>query len=149
MKCECARRPSLVAEPALVKSQIPSSLIQSSLICLRSAVDRLSSLLLLLPDDWECLPDLPSLHAFMEESFLTRRDDELAAAQRERRPGRPPSKREVELREAIEKDRRDYAENMEIPDLMNKTNVELMRQWKGDVQSLYLFRMARISGTNR
>ncbi|CAO1618384.1 unnamed protein product [Sympodiomycopsis kandeliae] len=112
-------------------------------------LDRISSLLLLLPDDWECLPDLPSLHSFLEESFLKRRDDELKEITSQRRPGRPPSKQELEVKESIEKDRRDYSENMEIPDLMNATNVAIMREWKGDFQSLGLFRMVRISGTNR
>lgn len=112
-------------------------------------VERILSLLLMLPDDWECIPDLPALHAFMNDSWLSRRDDELAALQAARRPGRPPSKNEVELREAIEAEKREYSENMEVPDLLNAVNVRVMRDWEGDPQALGLFRMVRISGTNR
>ncbi|PWN22930.1 hypothetical protein BCV69DRAFT_280539 [Microstroma glucosiphilum] len=114
-----------------------------------SRVQRIINLTLLLPDDWECLPDLPALHAFMNESYLARHDDELKQLQEARRAGRPPSKHEVELKDLIEAERRDYNENMEIPDLLNATNVALLREWSGDSQSLGLFRLVRISGTNR
>lgn len=112
-------------------------------------VQRIINLTLLLPDDWECLPDLPALHAFMNESYLARHDDELKQLQDARRAGRPPTKHEVELKDLIEAERRDYNENMEIPDLLNATNVALLREWSGDSQSLGLFRLVRISGTNR
>ena len=112
-------------------------------------VDRILSLVECLPDDLDCLEDLPALHQWMENTFLRRRDGDLAALQAERRPGRPPLKGEAELRESIEGEKREYSENMEIPDLLNATNVRLLRGWNGDSQAIGLFRLVRISGTNK
>ncbi|PWN29466.1 hypothetical protein BDZ90DRAFT_230337 [Jaminaea rosea] len=112
-------------------------------------VERILALLLLLPDEIPCLPDLPALHTFMEASFLTRRDAELEEEVAKRRPGRPPSKQEVELKEVIAAERREYMEQMEVPDLLHEENVKLMRQWEGDAQALGLYRFVRISGTHR
>lgn len=108
-------------------------------------VDRLSTLILMLPDDLEALPDLASVHAFVADTFLTRHNDELQELQSERRPGRPPHKREIELKETIAKELQEYNEGIELPDLTNPTNVKLLRDWQGDPQALPLFRMVRIS----
>lgn len=85
----------------------------------------------------------------MSESFLTRRDDELRDLQKARRPGRPPSKAEHELKESMAAEKREYMSNMEVPDLLNATNVRLMREWDGDAQALGLYRMVKISGTQK
>ncbi|CDS82475.1 uncharacterized protein SPSC_03294 [Sporisorium scitamineum] len=108
-------------------------------------VDRLSTLVLLLPDEIDALPDLPSVHEFISQNFLTRHNDELQELKAERRPGRPPLKREVELKELIAKEAQEYQEGFELPDLTNLTNVKLLRDWQGDPQALLLFRMVRIS----
>lgn len=109
-------------------------------------VDRLSTLILMLPDDIDALPDLSAVHAFVTENFLTRHDDELNELRSERRPGRPPHKREIELKEVIAKEKQEYKDGFEIPDLTSTTNVKLLREWQGDPQALPLFRMVRISG---
>lgn len=111
--------------------------------------ERILALLFLLPEELPCLPDLESLHRFMEESFLTRRDAELEELVGKRRPGRPPVKDEANLREAIASEKKEYMEQIEIPDLLHAENVKLMRQWEGDVQALHLYRFVRISGTQR
>ncbi|SPO23558.1 uncharacterized protein UTRI_02237 [Ustilago trichophora] len=108
-------------------------------------VDRLSTLILMLPDDIDALPDLASVHSFVAENFLTRHEDELQELKSERRPGRPPHKRELELNEIIAKEQQEYSEGFEIPDLTSVTNVKLLRDWQGDPQALPLFRMVRIS----
>ncbi|TKY87436.1 hypothetical protein EX895_004114 [Sporisorium graminicola] len=109
-------------------------------------VDRLSTLILMLPDDIDALPDLASVHTFITQNFLTRYDDELQELKADRRPGRPPHKREIELKETIAKEAQEYEEGLELPDLTNVTNVKLLRDWQGDPQALPLFRMVRISG---
>ena len=109
-------------------------------------VDRLSTLILMLPDDIDALPDLVAVHAFVRENFLTRHDDELQELKAERRPGRPPHKRELELKETIAKELQEYNAGFELPDLTSTTNVKLLRDWQGDPQALPLFRMVRISG---
>ncbi|CAO1627889.1 unnamed protein product [Parajaminaea phylloscopi] len=114
-----------------------------------SKTDRLSALILMIPDELDRLEDLDALHHFISDSFLARRDGELQDLQSERRPGRPPSKQEHDLKESIAAERREYMENMEIPDLLNPTNVRLLREWDGDAQALGLYRMVRISGTQR
>lgn len=108
-------------------------------------VDRLSTLILMLPDDVDSLPDLAAVHTFIGDNFLTRHQDELHELKADRRPGRPPHKREIELKEIIAKELQEYAEGFEIPDLTSKTNVQLLREWQGDPQALPLFRMVRIS----
>ncbi|SNX82815.1 uncharacterized protein MEPE_01521 [Melanopsichium pennsylvanicum] len=111
-------------------------------------VDRLSTLILMLPDDVDALPDLQSVHAFISENFLTRHDDELEQLKSERRPGRPPHNRELELKQIIAKELQEYDEGFELPDLTSTINVKLIRDWQGDPQALPLFRMVRISGKN-
>ncbi|KAJ1028359.1 hypothetical protein NDA16_001529 [Ustilago loliicola] len=109
-------------------------------------VDRLSTLILMLPDDTDALPDLAAVHSFVTENFLTRHNDELQELKADRRPGRPPHKRELELKEIIAKELQEYNEGFEVPDLTSTTNVKLLRDWQGDPQALPLFRMVRISG---
>lgn len=109
-------------------------------------VDRLSTLILMLPDDIDALPDLASLHSFVADTFLTRHNDELQELKADRRPGRPPQKREIELKEIVAKELQEYNEGLELPDFTNATNVKLLREWQGDPQALPLFRMVRISG---
>lgn len=111
-------------------------------------VDRLSTLILMLPDDIDALPDLSAVHTFVKDNFLTRHHDELEELKADRRPGRPPHKREVELKEIIAKELQEYNEGLVIPDFTNKTNVKLLREWQGDPQALPLFRMVRISGND-
>ena len=100
----------------------------------------------MLPDDVDALPDLVAVHSFITDNFLTRHNDELQELKADRRPGRPPHKRELELKEIIAKELQEYNEGFEVPDLTSATNVKLLRDWQGDPQALPLFRMVRISG---
>jgi len=141
-----SRRATQLARVALRKDKLN----QAKAVRNRSSnakVDRLSTLILMLPDDVDALPDLAAVHSFVSENFLTRHNEELEELRADRRPGRPPSKREIELKEIIAKEAQEYSEGFEIPDLTSKTNVKLLRDWQGDPQALPLFRMVRISGT--
>lgn len=112
-------------------------------------VDRVSTLILLLPPDLDYVPDLPFLHSFLQDSFLKRHDDEIARLGAERRKGRPMAKREEELRELRDREQREYGAGIEIPDLMNEHNVAKLRQWNGDRQALGQFRFVRVSGDDQ
>lgn len=63
-----------------------------------------------------------------------------------RRAGRPPTTREVALREVVQRERRDYEAGIEVPDLLSETNVRLLREWEGDEGALGAFRFVRVSG---
>lgn len=107
------------------------------------------TLILLLPPDLDYIPDKAYLHSFLQSSYLDRHSEELKELLAQRRPGRPPSLRLVELQNIIEREKLEYENNLEIPDLMNETNVKLMRQWNGNSQALGLFRFVRVSGKDQ
>ncbi|SAM81423.1 uncharacterized protein UBRO_03003 [Ustilago bromivora] len=109
-------------------------------------IDRLSTLILMLPDDIDALPDLATVHSFITGNFLTRHNYQLDQLKADRRPGRPPHKRELELKQIIALELQEYKQGFEAPDLTSKTNVKLLRDWQGDPQAFLLFRMVRISG---
>ncbi|KAN0060349.1 translation machinery-associated protein 16 [Thecaphora frezii] len=112
-------------------------------------VDRITTLVFLLPDTSAYLADLPSVHDFINTFYLPRHDDEIRQLEAERRHGRPPAKREVELKDLRDRERREYMDGIEIPDFMSETNVRLLREWQGDPQALPNFTMIRVSGTYR
>lgn len=112
-------------------------------------VDRIMTFILLLPSDKTHLADMYSLHDFVRTFYLPRHNDELRDLESEQRPGRPPSRQLVQLRDRIATEEHEYKEGIEVPDLCNATNVELLRAWQGDPQALHCFRFVRISGTDR
>lgn len=91
------------------------------------------------------IPDLPSLHTFISESYLSLNQERLAQLQAERREGRPPSPKEVQLQDLVAREKEEYRTGMEVPDLLNETNVRLLRSWQGNPQELPLFRIVRIA----
>lgn len=114
-----------------------------------SKVDSHITLLLLLPPDLDYIPDLAYLHSFLQNSYLDRHTEQLNELLAQRRPNRPPSLRLVELQSKIEKEKLEYENGLEIPDLMNEVNVRLMREWNGDSQALGMFRFVRLSGRDQ
>lgn len=113
------------------------------------AVDRILTFVLLLSEDKTHLPDLYSFHDFISTFYLGRHNDELEELKKEQRPGRPKSKRLIELEQLMEAEKREYYEGMDVPDLCNETNVDLLRKWEGDPQGIPLFRFVRISSSDR
>lgn len=112
-------------------------------------MDRISTLIFLLPPDLGYIPDLPYLHSFLQSSYLDRHSQEIQELETQKRPGRPTPAKLAQIREVINKERLEYENGMEIPDLMNETNVQLLRDWEGDRQALPLFRFIRISGKDQ
>lgn len=117
--------------------------------CIVNSVDRIMSFVLLLSGDKTHIPDLNAFHDFINTFYLGRHDSELDELRAAQRLGRPKSKHLMELEEAVEKEKREYYEGIIVPDLMNETNVSLLRQWKGDPQALHLFRFVRVCGSDR
>ncbi|KAK0530894.1 translation machinery-associated protein 16 [Tilletia horrida] len=109
-------------------------------------VDRISTFVLLVPDEVDHIHDLRALHTWVQESWLPRHDDELSRLKAMRRPGRPPLKEEITLQHRIEAERAEYAAGLELPDLTSPANLRLLREWRGDPQGLNAFRFVRISG---
>ncbi|KAL9936164.1 hypothetical protein V8E36_005006 [Tilletia maclaganii] len=109
-------------------------------------VDRISTFVLLLPDELDRLPSLSAMHEWVNDSWLPRHDDELANLKEARRPGRPPLKEEISLQHRIEAERSEYMAGLELPDLTSAANVRLLREWRGNPQGLNAFRFVRISG---
>ncbi len=109
-------------------------------------VERILTLIGLVDPELTHLPDLPALHAFVQEDFLPITSERLAEAKAERRPGRPPSKEELLLQELEIKEQQEYKTGIELPDLTDPINVRILRDWDGDAQGLPLFRMIRIAG---
>lgn len=112
-------------------------------------VERILSMVFLLPPDVTYVPDLSYLHSFLQSSFLDRHSEELREMEAERRPGRPTPMRLVQLLDKIKREKAEYENGMDIPDLMNEVNVRLLRAWQGDTNQLSLFRFARVSGKNQ
>ncbi|KAH3671051.1 hypothetical protein OGAPHI_000762 [Ogataea philodendri] len=88
-------------------------------------------------EEWSGKPTFePSeIHAFIQ-TFIARDDDELEQLRAERRPGRPATKRQDLLEQRKAKESHMYETGWSIPDLQNKTTVELLRNWNGDRGSL-------------
>ncbi|PWN37913.1 uncharacterized protein FA14DRAFT_159732 [Meira miltonrushii] len=114
-----------------------------------SKVERILSLIILLPPDLRYVPDLAYLHSFIQSSFLERHSDELKEIEAQHRPGRPTPMPLIQLRERIARERLEYENGIDIPDLMNEANVKILRDWQGDVNALGLFRFVRISGSDK
>ncbi|KAF5336067.1 hypothetical protein D9611_006409 [Ephemerocybe angulata] len=88
---------------------------------------------------------LAELHELVRDNWLTRHDDELAAEKAARRPGRPKSKREVELEDEKQLEADEYRTGFEVIDLTHKANVDLFRAWnQKEVAYIGLLRFIRI-----
>lgn len=111
--------------------------------------ERILSLIILLPPDLRYVPDLAYLHSFIQSSFLERHSDELKEIESQHRPGRPTPMALIQLREKVARERTEYENGIDIPDLMNEANVKLLRDWQGDANALGLFRFVRISGNDK
>ncbi|UZJ52743.1 hypothetical protein CBS101457_002063 [Exobasidium rhododendri] len=107
------------------------------------------TLILLLPPDLDFIPDRPYLHSYIQTSYLERHSERLKELLEQRRPNRPPPLELVQLQSTIEKEKLEYQNGMEIPDLMSDINVRLLRRWNGDSQALGMFRFVRINGRDQ
>lgn len=65
------------------------------------------------------------------ERYISRHDEELKELKDQRRPGRPPTSRQLLLEVTVENERQVYATGFRIPDLNNKETVERLKLWNG------------------
>ncbi|CAE6482006.1 unnamed protein product [Rhizoctonia solani] len=103
-----------------------------------------------LPPDVPSL-SLPEIHDIIQSIWLVRHDEPLQAEQSSRRPGRPPSARELALLEMKRQDEEVYRTGLTIPDLTDPETVTLFRAWEDkshDPAYLHLLRSIRVSRDN-
>ncbi|CAE6436306.1 unnamed protein product [Rhizoctonia solani] len=103
-----------------------------------------------LPPDVSSL-SLPEIHDIIQSVWLTRHDGALQAEQSSRRPGRPPSARELALLEMKRQDEEVYRTGLTIPDLTDPETITLFRAWEDkshDPAYLHLLRSIRVSREN-
>ncbi|GBB88467.1 hypothetical protein RclHR1_00150063 [Rhizophagus clarus] len=79
------------------------------------------------------------------EMYITRNDDEIKNLISLRKVN---SSRYFYLESLKLKEKKEYIEGFEIPDLMNPKNVKLLRQWDGDVNSISRIKIIRIEDPN-
>ncbi|CEL61846.1 hypothetical protein RSOLAG1IB_04596 [Rhizoctonia solani AG-1 IB] len=103
-----------------------------------------------LPPDVPSL-SLPEVHDIIQSVWLTRHDGALEAERASRRPGRPPSARELALLEMKRQDEEVYRTGLTIPDLTDPETITLFRAWEDkshDPAYLHLLRSIRVSREN-
>ncbi|EER37766.1 conserved hypothetical protein [Histoplasma capsulatum H143] len=71
--------------------------------------------------------------------FIARHQPELAQLQQERRPGRPPVKREEVLREKIEAEGREFESGFWLPDMSDEENIKKLAKWNGEWSSMTFY----------
>ncbi|KAI9735985.1 MAG: hypothetical protein M1834_001451 [Cirrosporium novae-zelandiae] len=77
--------------------------------------------------------------------YINRDDEELKTLQSQRRPGRPSSTREDQLKQRIDKEKREYISGFWVPDMENPKTMEFLRQWNGQWEGLNVLSFVRIS----
>ncbi|KAH8919460.1 hypothetical protein BT69DRAFT_1337269 [Atractiella rhizophila] len=92
---------------------------------------------------------LQELHELLQQ-YIHRNTEELTKLQKERRPGRPKGKREVEIEMAVSRDTEEGRSGFLLPDLTDSWCVQLCRQWiddplNGDPSFLPRIKLIRIS----
>lgn len=79
------------------------------------------------------------------EDYLGRLDEELAQIEAERRPGRPPSGREINLKQHQATEQGEYTSGFWIPDMESLEILQKLKDWDGKWSSLATMKFVRIS----
>lgn len=90
------------------------------------------------------IPDLQSLI----KTYLSRHDDQLSTLAAERKAlgaSRPPTPREIRMKEIRDQEEREYASGFWIPDLSDKDTRRLMEDWKGSWEGLGQMKFMRVT----
>ncbi|RMZ85450.1 hypothetical protein DV737_g838, partial [Chaetothyriales sp. CBS 132003] len=80
----------------------------------------------------------------LTEGFIAREDDELAEIQREKRPGRPPSKAEERILDKKDAETREYKGGFWVPDLRDEEGRGSLERWAGEWSGLNSLTFVRI-----
>ncbi|PGH31146.1 translation machinery-associated protein 16 [[Emmonsia] crescens] len=77
--------------------------------------------------------------------FIARNQPELEQIQQERRPGRPPVKREEVLREKIETENKEFESGFWLPDMGDEDNLKKLVVWNGQWSSMSTLGFIRVA----
>ncbi|PGH16578.1 hypothetical protein AJ79_01684 [Helicocarpus griseus UAMH5409] len=77
--------------------------------------------------------------------FIARNQPELDELHKERRPGRPPVKREEVLREKMDAENKEFESGFWLPDMTDEENLRKLAAWNGEWSSMSTLRFVRVS----
>ena len=91
-----------------------------------------------------CYSRMPSLiHGSCR--WVNREDSGLERFEQERRPGRPPLPKYLELKNKVEKEREEFRTGFYMPDLQDMNNIVNLQRWDGTTGSLAQVKFTRVS----
>lgn len=79
------------------------------------------------------------------ENYIGRFDAELETLQNERRPGRPPSNRQLALEQIKKQEQHIYDTGYRMPNLQDENTVALLKRWNGTSGGLSAFEYVTIT----
>lgn len=79
------------------------------------------------------------------EKYVCRYDNEIEVLVKERRLGRPKTKKQENLETVVERERNEFKSGYLLPDLMDKETCRLLSTWSGDYDSISLLKFTRIA----
>ncbi|KAF8252835.1 hypothetical protein K440DRAFT_594429 [Wilcoxina mikolae CBS 423.85] len=79
------------------------------------------------------------------ENWVHRDDHELERYEQERRPGRPPLPKHMDLKNRVEREMEEFVTGFHIPDLQDWQNIENLQRWDGTIGSLAQVRFTRVT----
>ncbi|KAA8908106.1 translation machinery-associated protein 16 [Sphaerosporella brunnea] len=88
--------------------------------------------------------DLAQIRELIER-WVHRDDEELARFEAERRPGRPPVAKHLELKNKVEKELDEFRTGFYMPDLQDYENILNLQRWDGKLGSLAQVKFTRVS----
>ncbi|KIW61635.1 hypothetical protein PV05_01734 [Exophiala xenobiotica] len=80
----------------------------------------------------------------LTQSYIDRDDEQLEEAQQQRRPGRPPSKLEEQIKQRKEAEEREFRGGFWVPDLRNEASRSKVEKWGGDWSGLNTLTFVRV-----
>ena len=87
---------------------------------------------------------IPEIQVLIEK-YIQRDDEELEALKAERRPGRPPSNREVLLKQKQAAEVGEYTSGFWVPALEDAKNIEALKEWDGRWTNLNTLNFIRVA----
>ncbi|KAF2758178.1 hypothetical protein EJ05DRAFT_379856 [Pseudovirgaria hyperparasitica] len=88
--------------------------------------------------------DISTIQGLIREC-IHRDDEELGKLKSERRAGRPPSTREVMLKQRVDEETKEHKSGFYLPDLEDEKNIDALKEWNGDYVALNTVNFVRIS----
>lgn len=96
-----------------------------------------------LPEELSPLPTETVLE-FVSE-YVGRSKDELEEMQAARRHGKSASAREINMRQQMENEVREFESGYWIPDLSNQENLEKLKNWNGEWVGMNVMKFVRVT----